>query len=195
MIYDFGHLAGVNGIETDLRADVDIYNSAVQQFNPGSQDVELANKMAMEIIQISGIPVNVYLRTDNEDVNGVWEEDANPTYWPAREIKAFYVPQPSESELTKWGVNVRLATEVVFCRAQLYKEFGERLVRVGDVLNIPYASMAMPTGYFRIKNAQDFGNFRYQWLYVRCQVETLHADITVLPHVESDIHGPKFGSQ
>lgn len=187
MIYEFGHLAGLNGPSTDFRMDVDISNSNVSHFNPESQDIELANKMAREIINISGIPVEIYIRTDNEDFDKVWGEDPNPTYWPADILKGFYVPQPAEVELTKWGLDTKLSSEIVFCRAEIYNLYSERLLRPGDVIKIPYMSMSMPFGHFLVKNAQEFGTFRYHWLYVKCHIETLHADITVIPPGDDNV--------
>ena len=64
-----------------------------------------------------------------------------------------------------------------------WREVGDRMLRTGDVIQLPYnaATTALNPKNYRILNATPSGNFRYNWLYLTCQLETLTADITVRP--------------
>jgi hypothetical protein len=105
-------------------------------------------------------------------------------------LKAFFKPAPLETELKKWGADTINKTEVVFSHRQVFEKFGGRMLRTGDVLQLPFnAAMEdrSPKTY-RVTNATPTGNFRYNWLYFSCTVETLNADISVRPHeIESSM--------
>ncbi len=181
MIYDFGEYAGVSADHGDLRTDIQKVSSQASLYNTESQDIVTANRMAREIIQTTGILTDVYIRTDNAKFNSVWDEDADPTYFQPVKIKGYYTPQPMTGELTKWGFDVKLTLEITYARSELFEYFGERMLRIGDVISIPYNSFDLNVGKFRITNAQEFGNFRYTWLYLKCNIENLTGDITVDP--------------
>lgn len=145
-------------------------------------DIKLARQLADEIINVSGAEMQVYLRTDNNDNDDVWDEDADPTYWNPVPMKAYFKPAPVEVQLEKWGADMgEHRTEVVFSHRQLYEKFQKRMLRPGDVIQLPYNAAAINPKNFRITNATPSGNFRYIWLYYTCQVEILTADITVRP--------------
>lgn len=171
-----------NSTWESYRSDVDQQNSPISLFDPDTGDVKLARQMADEMINVSGAEIQIYLRTDNNDIDHVFDEDADPTYWPPVTIKAFFKPAPLELELEKWGADLGdLRSEVVFSHRQLYERYGGRMLRVGDVLLLPYNAAAINPTNYRITNATPSGNFRYNWLYFTCQVEILTADITVRP--------------
>ena len=139
--------------------------------------------LADEVVNISGAEVKVFIRTNNNDYDAVWDEDADPTYWSSVMMKAFFKPAPLETELKKWGADTINKTEVVFSHRQLFIEFGERMIRAGDVIQLPFNSSfddRTPKTY-RVLNGSPTGNFRYNWLYFSCAVETLTADISVRP--------------
>lgn len=148
-------------------------------------EIKLARQLADEMIYVSGAEVRVFTRTDNNDYDNVWDEDADPTYWQPIDMKAFFVPQPIEAELQNWGVDTPNRTEVMFSHRQVIEECGERMLRTGDVIQLPYNSAVIQPKNYRIINTTPTGNFRYVWLYLTCQVETLTADITV--RVEEDM--------
>lgn len=153
--------------------------------DPENNDVKLARTLADEMINVSGAEVKVYVRTDNADFDAVWDEDPDPTYWSAMDMKAFFKPEPIQLELSKWGADSKNTTEVTFSHKQLYEKLGERMLRTGDVIQLPYnATSALGPKNYRVLNGTPAGNFRYIWLYYTCQVETLTADVTVRP--ESD---------
>lgn len=169
------------------RSIIDQFYTKIALDDPDNPDIKLAITLANEQINVSGANVTVFIRTDNADNDTVWDEDPDPTYWQPVNIKAFFKPQPLELELKKWGAQIDNKTEVVFSHQQLFEHFGERMLRVGDVVRLPFnAAMQQlnPVNY-KTLNVSPSGNFRYVWLYFTCQVETLVADITVRP--EDDI--------
>ena len=170
-----------NSILKSFRSDVEQRHSPIQIHNPESADLKLVRLLANEQINVSGAEIKVYIRTDNADYDEVWDEDPDPTYWNPEFMKAYFKPQPIEVELAKWGVDTKNKTEVVFSHFQVFDQFGERMLRAGDVVQLPYNAAAISPKNFRIINATPSGNFRYHWLYLTCTVETLAADITVRP--------------
>jgi hypothetical protein len=133
------------------------------------------------MINVSGAEIKLFVRTDNADFDSVWDEDPDPTYWTPLFLKAFFKPEPIQTELTKWGADTKNRTEVVFSHHQIYGLLGDRMLRAGDVVQLPYNAAAISPKNFRVLNATPSGNFRYIWLYLTCQVETLTADVAVRP--------------
>lgn len=184
-IYQFGDSHDFTASLSSNRSDVEQYNSRLSIHNDESADLRLARQEADEMINISGAEVKVFPRTDNPDHDKVWDEDADPTYWNPKTIKAFFKPEPLESELNGWGVDTPNSSEVVFSHRQVILEFGNRMLRAGDVIQLPFNSMVLKPKNYRVLNATPTGNFRYHWLYITCKVEVLTADITV--RVEDDM--------
>lgn len=182
-IHTFSSPAASDNVLTSYRSDVEQRNSPLALHDPDSADVKLARLKAREMINISGAEVTVYTRTENADFDSVWDEDPDPTYWAPFGLKGFFKPQPLEAELKQWGAEVINKTEIVFEHAQVNQLLGERMLRPGDVVQLPYnaAMVALGPKNYRILNATPSGNFRYNWLYLTCQLETLTADITVRP--------------
>ncbi len=170
-------------VHESYRSDVEQRHTPIALHDPESNDLQLARQLADEMINVSGAEVTVYVRTENADHDKTFDEDPDPTYWNPVKMKAFFKPQPLEAELKKWGVEIINKTEVVFSHLQLFREFGERMLRIGDVIQLPYnaATIALSPKNYRITNSTPSGNFRYNWLYFTCQVEVLTADITVRP--------------
>jgi hypothetical protein len=192
MIHNFREIDNPDGdsfspVHPDFRSDVQQENGALSVYNPESEDLRMARQQADEIINTVGATVKVYIRTDNADFDPVFDEDPDPTYWNCVPMKAFFRPQPLELELAKWGINVENKTEIVFSHRQLYEQFGDRMLRHGDVIQLPYN--ATPTNSapknYRIVNGAPSGNFRYHWLYYTCHTEILNADVTVRPPDET----------
>jgi len=189
MIHRFGANPGQLPIDTfdnvlaSFRSDSDQLNSKIALDDPDNPDIKLARTLANEQINISGANVVVYIRTENADVDLVWDEDPDPTYWEPIPMKAYFKPAPLELELKKWGAEINNKTDVVFSHFQLFEQFGERMLRQGDVIRLPF-NAAMPQlnpNNFEVLNGSPTGNFRYNWMYFTCQVETLLADVTVRP--------------
>jgi hypothetical protein len=170
-----------NTILTSYRSETEQRHTPIQIHDPASADLRLVRLMANEQIHVAGAEIKVFIRTDNADYDAVWDEDADPTYWNPVHMKAYFKPMPLEVELQKWGADARNRSEVIFSHHQLYEQFGDRMLRIGDVVQLPYNAAAIAPKNFRIVNATPSGNFRYHWLYLTCAVETLTADITVRP--------------
>lgn len=163
------------------RSDADQLHSPLSLYDVNSRDIALARTMADEMINTSGAEIKIFARTENADYDSVWDEDPDPTYWRSESIKAFFKPEPIQTELTKWGADTKNTTEVVFSHMQLYALLNDRMLRTGDVLQLPYNAAMINPKNFRILNGSPSGNYRYVWLYYTCQVETLTADVAVRP--------------
>ena len=170
-----------NSDALDFRSDVEKQFPNIQLYDPNNPDIAMAMSLARENINVCGASVVVYARTDNADVDEVWGEDADPSYWQPFDIKAFFVPKPLEMELTKWGVDIPNDTDIVFCRQDIIEKLGERILRVGDVIQVPNNSIAYKPKNYIVKNAQEIGNYMFNWLYIKCNTELLSGDITVQP--------------
>lgn len=175
-------------ILTSYRSENEQRHTPVAIHDNESADIRLARSQVREMIQVSGAEVTVYVRTDNADFDSIWDEDPDPTYWNPVKIKGYFKPQPLEAELKVWGAEIVNKTEIVFDHYEIHQLLGERMLRAGDVIQIPYnaATVALNPKNYRILNVTPSGNFRYTWLYLTCQMETLTADITVRP--EEDIN-------
>jgi hypothetical protein len=165
-----------------MRSDTDKVNTSLALHDPESNDLKTARQLADEVINVSGALVKVYLRTENADYDQVWDEDPDPSYWTPITIKAFFKPNAIEAELERWGIDVKNKVELTFSHRQLYELVGERMLRNGDVIQIPFNSIPITLKNYRVVNATPAGNFRYNWLYFMCQTELLTADITVRPN-------------
>lgn len=178
-----------NSILTSFRSDVEQRHTPVAIHDMSSADIRLARLEAKEQINVSGAEVIIYPRTDNNDFDSVWDEDPDPTYWSKIHVKGYFKPQPLENELKQWGAEVINKTEIIFDHHEIYQLLGERMLRAGDVVQLPYnaATTSLNPKNYRILNATPSGNFRYIWLYFTCQLETLTADITVRPEDDMPI--------
>jgi hypothetical protein len=172
----------------DNRSEEMLDNPLYQANDQEAHDLSFAYKIAREMIRVNGAHVLIHPRTRNEDIDGVFDEDADPTYWSPQFFKGFFVPQPLEFELTEWGLDTKNQVEIVFFRDDLIELLGDRLSQIGDIIEIPYnsASQQKPK-YYRVDNAQETGNFRYQWLYMTCQCTLLSGDVNIRPAVSNDV--------
>jgi len=187
-----------NSILASNRSDVEQRNSPLAIYDTESADIRMARRQAKELIDISGADVEIFLRTENADYDNVWDEDADPTYWNPFSIKGYFKPQPLEAELKQWGAEIINKTEITFDYFELKHIIGDRMLRTGDVIKLPYNTVTQSINprNFRILNATPTGNFRYTWLYMTCQLETLSADITVRPEQDMpDEEGIKTNGQ
>lgn len=163
----------------DRRSDVERAHPLIQLHNQDSKDLGFVGSIADELINISGALVTVYIRTDSESYDKVYEEDPDPTYKDGKLLKAYFVPQPIASQLTPFGVDTPNQTTVVFSRERVFREFGDRMIRIGDLIAVPYNAMSVKMDRYRVLNAFDSGNFRYNWLYWSCLVENITDDDTI----------------
>jgi hypothetical protein len=162
----------------DLRSDADKVFTPLSVFNHAKPDLGYAERLAEETINIVGAWVLILPRTDNADVNEVWEEDPNPSYKNGIRLKGYFKPEPTGLELTKWGVDAPNQTTIVFARSTILQQFGQkRMLRPGDVISIPHNALGqVRINKFRIVDAQDSGNFHYRWLYYQALLENIIDD-------------------
>ncbi len=181
-IHNFAQLGGSPGDQfASFQSNMEKQHSPLQLHDPANPDHGFVRSIAEEIVNISGASLVVYIRTDNS-FDDVWEEDADPTYYPGERIKGYFAPQPKETELTPWGADTPNATKVTFSRSAVINQFGDRMIRIGDVIELPYnARGAVKPDRYRVLNAADAGQFRYEWFYWDCAVESITDDITIDP--------------
>ena len=183
MIYSFSSMTEQPGAgQPDFRSGVEQSNPLFRASDVNSSDITLAKKIALEMVQVNGADTLIHMRTNNSDHDKVFDEDPNPTYWNPVSIKGFFVPQPLEYELTLWGVDSANKVEIVFALEQVSDVSPIRLFRVGDLVEVPYRSQSQQKPkYYAIDNAQETGNFRYTWLYLKCQATLIVGDIYLRP--------------
>ena len=165
-----------------FRSDVERENPLYQVYDTESADIATVLKLAQEMIHVSGASVKVHTRTSNNDIIDTHDEDPDPTYWQPEFMKAFFVPQPLEWELTEWGVDTENSSEVVFFLGDVVERFNNRLLRTGDLIELPYGSQSMHRPrYYYVNNGQEFGNYRYTWLYFKCHTILIPGDVNIRP--------------
>lgn len=162
----------------DNRTDIERMFTPLSVYNHMKPDIGYAERMAEELIHISGAWLMVFVRTDNADVNKTWDEDPNPSYKNGIRLKGYFKPEPVGLELTKFGVDSPNQTTVTFARTEILSLFGQkRMVRAGDILEVPHNSIGqIRVRRFRIVDSQDVGNFHYRWLYFQCLIENITGD-------------------
>ena len=196
MIHRFGADIGLarhedfGSVGPSFRTDIEQQHSLLQIHDNDSNDLQTARRLADEVINISGALVVVYVRTENADLDTVWDADPDPTYWTPFPIKAYFKPEPLQIELKKWGADIANKTEISFSHRQIHEKLSDRMLRVGDVIQVPYNAATLSPKNFRITNAAPSGNFRYHWMYLTCAAETLTADITVRPEPGMPLETP-----
>lgn len=185
--YDFGmksnELSSSDFLQVaqDFRTPEEQLNSMFSLSNQDAPEILTARAEADEMINTCGADIKIYPRTDNADYDKVWDEDPDPTYLTHYNIKAYFKPQVLQHELKKWGFDTNSNTEVVFSHRQLYEKLGNRMLRSGDVLYLPYNAASINPTHYRITSAAPTGQFRYNWLYYTCNVVILKADSTIRP--------------
>jgi len=177
-----GNFRGDSGF-VGHRSDIEREFPLIQVHNVDSADLRLAMNMASDVCNVAGAMVDVHQRTDNHgNVDEVWDEDPDPTYWSPVLMKAFFAPGAIEVVLKVWGSDAPVKLEMYFSMQTLVQKFGERVLRKGDVIYVPFNALGNVTPkYFRIINFTPIGNYRYVWLYAKCNCESLSGDINIVP--------------
>ncbi len=159
--------------------------SQLKMQNSQSADMVTANNYVNEIINLSGAGVVVYLRTNNGSYDDVWDEDPAPVYYPGINMKGFFVPKPVETSSTKWGIDAENSVDVIFSKVQVMSALSlygsNRMIRPGDVIEIPYGGALIKPLKYLVTNARDAGMYKFQWFYWACMCKSLHDDIAITP--------------
>jgi hypothetical protein len=180
----------------DFRTKVEKQHTPLALYDHSKVDIAYAERLAEEIVNISGAWVTVFLKEPKRDTNGdVWDEDADPQYRSGVKTKAYFKPEPVQSELTRWGVDTATKATIVFSRASLFNEpgIGTRLLLPGDVIEAPYnyaTKFDMGAFRFRILNVKHDGFFEYRWLYMHAVCELLTGDDALKVKTNNNIIGP-----
>lgn len=175
--------------QTDFRNDTEKESSPLSVYQDNA-DGGIAENIAEEFINISGAWVIIKVRTNHDGYDDVWDEDVDPTYKNGFKTKAYFKTEPLQTELTKWGVDVPNKTTITFPRAKIYHQFGNRMLRAGDLIDVPYGAIinvpkqlvdtsALHLVQYRVLNTYETGNFKYRWLYLNCDAEVITGDMTV----------------
>ncbi len=160
----------------DFRSDVEKTQSPLSA-HQDKVDIGLVERQAQEAINVAGAVVIIYPKMEHGGFDPVWEEDADPIYGNGLRMKGFFKPQPITSDLTKWGVDTNNKVEIVFPRAILLKEFGERLLTIGDVILTPQNSLVYKAmRNYRITNVAETGMYMYRWIYITVAAELITGD-------------------
>jgi hypothetical protein len=175
----------------DHRSDDEKLFSPLAVYNHDSPDIAYAERLAEELVNLSGAWVTIFPRTQNHGiVDEVWDEDRDPTYKSGIKFKGQFAPAAPDIELLKWGVDIANKCTISFSRAAIFKQFGKRMLTVGDIIELPHNTLSplqTSTPYessdmlnrYRILNAADDGNFKYRWLYWKCICENITGDSTI----------------
>lgn len=175
----------------DFRSDEERFNSLLSTYNHQSPDIAYAERLAEELMNLSGAWVTVFrrtIKTGNRDE--VWDEDADPTYLKGIKLKGLFVPKPIEAQLSKFGVDTPNATKIWFSRANVFKLFSNRMIFEGDIIIVPHNTMSIIQNdardgvgtrmdRYRVLSGSDVGNFKYRWLYWECNLENLTGDANI----------------
>ena len=176
----------------DPRSDMERLNSLMSVYNHDHPDIAYAERLVEELVNISGGWITIYRRnkkTGNKDE--IWEEDADPTYKNGIKIKGKFTPEPAETVLTKWGVEVQNETTVHFARSTVLKFFDRDMIAEGDILIVPHNTLSVVQSTdsrdgpnnridtYRVIKSSDTGNFRYRWLYWSCLVQNVTGDASI----------------
>lgn len=165
----------------DHRSEIEKQHTPLAIYNHDKADLALAERYAEEVINIGGAWTTLYVKIphiDRNDLDDVWDEDADPLYEQGRDIKAWFKVDSLNLELTRWGIDAPLQVTFTYSRAVLAKEVGmERLLTVGDVIEAPYNAPKMKgNARFRVLNAYDSGMYHYRWLYYTAVCELITGD-------------------
>ncbi len=176
----------------DHRSDAERLNSLLSIYNHDNPDIAYVERLAEEMINISGTWITVFRRQRNEaNRDDVWEEDPDPTYRNGIKLKGRFVPAPAEAQLTRWGLDLPNQTTVQFSRANVLKMFGKKMIAEGDILIVPHNTLSIaqvtdlrdgPSNRidtFRCLKSSESGNFKYRWIYWTCLVENVTGDKTI----------------
>lgn len=174
----------------DPRTEAQKRLTPLSLYNHDKSDIALAERLAEEAINISGAWVSLHLRLpkndDIQDPSVLWSEDADPIYDTPKDFKAWVKPEAVEQEMLKYGVDQPIKATIVFARAVMLGEIGERLMVPGDVIEIPYNIPSFPENprgpkYFRVLNVSHTGYYQYRWLYIECDTELITGDDALRP--------------
>lgn len=195
-IYNFDDEQKYSSLDqaSDFRSLEEQTNGLSAIYDHDNPDIANQEREIVSLVNDSGAWLKLFHRTsDLGQVDDVWEEDANPLYLPPVPVKGMFTPDSVATALTKYGIETKVGFEIHFSRANLLFLFGQRLIRKGDVIQVPHNTLIQTQSTeflsgpqnqidkFLVTEAKDTGNFNYRWMYWTCTVQNVAGDITVRP--------------
>jgi hypothetical protein len=192
-IHDFQSEQGFQSPKgtNDFRSCAEKELSKLSIYNHDNPDLAYAERTAEELINLIGAIVFVHPRTENMgNADEVWDEDDDPTYENSTVLKAYFQPEAPNIELTKYGIDSPTKVTIFFARTKILNTFGERMVRTGDLIEVPHNTLTPlqvadiggiqnRMDRFRVLNATDDTNYRYRWMYWKCVMENITGSDTI----------------
>jgi hypothetical protein len=163
----------------DYRSDADRLQSPLSA-HQDKIDIALAERQSEEAINVSGGWTIIYKRVRHGGYDEVWEEEADPMYESGKKFKGLFKPQPITSDLTKWGIDNPSKVVIIYSRAVIFKNFGDRLIKIGDIIQTPQNSLIYKDmRRLRVTNVAETGMYMYRWLYLTVSAEFITGDISL----------------
>jgi len=172
----------------DYRTDIQQKYSIISQQNENSPDIDMVGCVSKEVVRISGAEIQVFSRTDNNDIDHVYQEDQNPTFYAPIPIKAVYnVPTIAVSSET-WGPDAKVSFDVFFSYQELLEVFGERMIRMGDVFKLPL-NFVKPVKIrnFEVTSSSPHLVYMNHYVWWKCTVINITGDPAIRPEKRETI--------
>jgi len=166
----------------DFRSEVEKQFTPLSIYDHDKPDIALAERWSEEIVNLSGAWCTLYTYIPKPDsALDTWDQDEKPIYSTPKNMKAFFKPEESRFEYTRWGLDIPIKATVVFSRAVIFKELGARQIVPGDIIELPYnvpsQTEKMRPKRFQVTNAFSSGMFLYRWLYITCACILIPGDV------------------
>lgn len=173
---------------------IDISPSSLDIYDHDNPDIANMEKEAAELIQKSGATTLIYLRAnDMGAIDDTYDEISQAVFEKPLTIKGLFTPSNASIVKVKYGIDINLKFTISYSRALLLQDIGPRLIRTGDVVQVPHNTLIQTQATefldgkvnrldkFRVISGSDTGNFNYRWLYWTINIEPVTGDITVRP--------------
>jgi len=154
-------------------ANFNVDNSKLQMHNYESADHAYIDRITREYINLSGVTTLVY-GAHTEDGDLVYEEDDDILYNAPVKIKALFAPPELHTKLSKFGMDTKINTILIFHINNMIDQLGD-YIKPADGIIIPYRSHK-DVKQFRVIDAYEISNFRYNWQILAISVENFVGD-------------------
>lgn len=182
-IHNFGIGQKITDVDkvSDRRTETEKQFTDLSLYNHEKADIALIERWAEELINVSGAFMRIFIKNQNPNADAsVFDDNSDVTYSNPVLLKGYTQPVASKPELTKWGLDTELKTTITFPRHIIFKEFGDRGIRAGDLIEFPQNAMGLAVVRYRVLNGYDFANFNFRWIYWQVEVENFSGDVTVV---------------
>lgn len=174
----------------DYRTDMQQMYPLVSQQNENSPDIDMVGCVSKEAVRVSGAEIQVFSRTDNNDIDHVWQEDQSPTFYAPIPIKAIYnVPTIGITSET-WGSDAKVSFDVFFSYQDLLEKFGDkdRMIRIGDILKLPLNfTKPVKIRNFEVTSSSPHLVYMNHYVWWKCIVTNITGDPAIRPEKRETI--------